>query len=102
MTEYSLHITLTELCRHTGTTETTILECVEYGILEPIGDEQSQWLFSDETLQIIRRAIRLHRDLGLNWAGVALALDLITQRDQLQLDNQALRNRLKRFLIEEE
>jgi len=101
MTEYSLHITLTELCQHAGTTETTIIEFVEHGILEPIGEEQTQWLFNVDTLQITRQAIRLHHDLGLNWAGVALALELISQREQLQLENQNLKQRLQRFLIEE-
>ena len=101
MTEYSLHITLTELCRHTGMPEETIVEFVEHGILEPIGETEGSWVFNVETVQITRRATRLHRDLGVNWAGVALALELLSQREQLQWENQALRQRLQRFLLDE-
>lgn len=101
MTEFSLQISLTELCHHTNTSEATIVEFVEHGILEPIGEEEGSWLFSVETVQLTRRATRLHRDLGINWAGVALALDLLSQRENLQLENQALRQRLQRFLLDD-
>ena len=101
MTEYSIHITLADLCHHTDTPQETIVEFVELGILEPVDQTQTDWIFAVETVQIIRRANRLHQDLGINWAGVALALDLLSQREQLQLENQALRQRLQRFLLDE-
>lgn len=101
MTEYNLHITLTELCHHTDTPVETITEFVEHGILVPEGESQEVWVFGLETVQLTQRALRLHRDLGVNWAGVALALDLLSQREQLQLENQSLKQRLRRFLLDE-
>lgn len=101
MAEYSLHISLTELCEYTNMPVETIVEFVEYGILEPQGRSEETWVFSAETVQITHRAIRLHRDLGMNWAGVALALDLMSEREILRRENEALKNRLRRFLIED-
>ena len=101
MSEYSIYITLTELCLHTDTPAETIVEFVEHGILEPVGESQDAWTFSIETVQITQRALRLHQDLGVNWAGVALALELMTQRENLQRENQRLRQRLQRFLLDE-
>lgn len=101
MTEYSLYINLNELCQYTDTPEATIIEFVEHGILEPQGESEETWVFSVETVRITQQAQRLHRDLGVNWAGVALALELMSQRESLQQENQTLKNRLRRFLLED-
>jgi len=101
MVEFSVEISLSELCRHTDTPEATIVEFVELGILEPVGGSQEVWVFAAETVQVTQRALRLHHDLGINWAGVALALELIAEREQLRTENRHLRQRLQRFLLEE-
>jgi chaperone modulatory protein CbpM len=101
MTDHTIHISLTELCQYTDSSTETILEFVEHGIVEPQGDSQDKWVFSVETVHLTRCAQRLHRDLGVNWAGVALALELMSQREILQQENQSLRNRLRRFLVED-
>ena len=43
-----------------------------------------QWRFTGVSLQKVQRAYRLKRDLGLNTAGVALALDLLDEVHTLQ------------------
>lgn len=44
----------------------------------------------------VQRATRYGSDLGLNWQGIALVLDLLEQRDRLNLENAALLKRLQR------
>ena len=56
-----------------------LLGLVEEGVLEPVGPKQSAWRFSGVSLKRARTARRLHDDLNINLAGVALALDLIEE-----------------------
>lgn len=64
-----------------------VIELVEEGILEPSGKRKGQWQFSAVCLPRAQAAMRLQRDLGINLAGIALALDLL---DEIEL----LRSRL--------
>jgi chaperone modulatory protein CbpM len=57
---------------------------VEEGILEPAGHNPAQWRFSGTSLQKAHIAMRLQRDLEINLAGVALALDLMDEIESLQ------------------
>ncbi len=46
--------------------------------------QQTQWRFSGSALQRARTAMRLQRDLGINLAGVALAMDLLDEIEELR------------------
>jgi len=72
-----------------------IIELVEEGVLEPTGSDYEQWRFSATNLQRARTAMRLQRDLGVNLAGIAVALDLL---DEVE----TLRARLRRFNTEQD
>jgi chaperone modulatory protein CbpM len=88
--EEQLELTLAELCNACSQHAEWVIELVDEGVLEPVGNEQRQWRFSSVSLQRAQTAVRLQRDLGVNLAGVALALDLL---DEIT----TLRNRLGRF-----
>jgi len=77
-------LTLNDLCRACSSSAEWIIELVEEGVLEPVGYQQTQWRFSGNSLQIAHTAMRLQRDLGVNLAGVALALDLLDEINTLQ------------------
>jgi chaperone modulatory protein CbpM len=93
----SVIISTHEISRETGLSIEAIVEVVEHGIVEPEGDAPEYWQFTGTCLCTLQRVSRLQRDLGLNWSGIALVLDLIDQRDQLQAENEALSRRLARF-----
>jgi chaperone modulatory protein CbpM len=57
---------------------------VHEGLLRPAGERPDQWRFSGAQIRRARRAVRLQRDLELNLAGAALALELLDQIDALQ------------------
>jgi chaperone modulatory protein CbpM len=61
-----------------------IVELVEEGILNVAVNEAGEWQFSGEALRRARLALRLHRDLEVNLAGVALALQLMAEIDGLR------------------
>lgn len=77
-------LTLGELCRACGTHADWIICLVEESILEPQGNEIRLWRFSGASLVRARSALRLQRDLGVNLAGIALALDLLEERETLR------------------
>lgn len=81
-------LTLTELTRACSVHAELIIELVEEGVLAPIGREPRSWRFTGAHMRRARVAVRLQRDLGVNLAGAALALQLL---DEVE----ALRSRLR-------
>jgi chaperone modulatory protein CbpM len=77
-------IPLAQLCRVCGLSVEAVAALVDEGILEPEGTRRGRWRFSADSIRRARTAIRLQRDLELNLAGVALALDLLDRVEELQ------------------
>ena len=77
-------LTLEELCQACGAHADWIISLVEESIIEPQGNEIQSWRFSGVSLVKARSALRLERDLGVNLAGIALALDLLEELDSLR------------------
>lgn len=75
-----------------------LVQVIELGIVEPLGDSPEDWRFDNDMLSTLRRAQRLHRQLEVGWPGIALAMQLLDQVEQLQTENQRLRQRLQRFV----
>jgi chaperone modulatory protein CbpM len=77
-------ISLSELCRSCTVEAQTVTTLVSEGILEPRGSEVENWRFSVASLRRVRTVIHLQRDLGVNLAGAALALDLLDRIAELE------------------
>lgn len=77
-------ITLEELCQICGLTDDFIQSLVEHDIVRPHGDITEKWTFSIEQLQRVKTAQRLQRDLEVNFAGIALVLDLLEELHALR------------------
>ena len=80
----SIELSLAELCRACQLPAERIFEFVDEGILEPRGRDPARWRFHSISLRRVRRAQRLKRDLGVNTPGVALALELLEELEQLR------------------
>ena len=76
-------LSLKDLSRICAVDEQHIVEYVEEGVLQVI-EVRSEWHFSGDALRRARLAVRLERDLELNLAGVALAVELIEELEQLR------------------
>ncbi len=74
-----LHLSLIEISEACASRTEWVVELVDEGILEPLGVERDQWRFPGESLFRANTARRLQRDLGMNLAGVALAIDLLEE-----------------------
>ena len=84
--------TLADLCRSCSVPAEVINDMIEYGIIEPRGDTVAHWQFAGGCLWRVTTVVRLQRDLEVNLAGAALALDLIEEvrelRRQLKINQQ--------------
>lgn len=61
-----------------------IVALVDEGILEPVDTGAVELRFSGDSIRRARTALRLQRELEVNLAGVALALDLMEEIQQLR------------------
>lgn len=90
-------MTLKEVCERCFIDAESVIRLVSYGIAEPAGSDYTSWTFTTRGYLRIKKALRLQRDLAINEAGVALAIDLL---DQLQLANREIEH-LRRKLSED-
>lgn len=83
-------LTLADLCGACSVEVESIVALVDEGVLEPSGGEQVQWRFTGVQLRRATVALRLQSELGINPAGVALALQLLDEIELLQSRLRAL------------
>jgi chaperone modulatory protein CbpM len=81
--EESATLTIEDLSRLCAVDERHIVAFVEEGVLEVI-EMSTQWHFRGSALRRARLALRQERDLELNLAGVALALELMDELEHLR------------------
>lgn len=84
-------VSLGQLCRVFDVHADYVIELVEVGVVEPVaGRRPSEWRFPARAIVRMRRALRLRRDLAVEPAGAALALDLIEEVRALRARVRAL------------
>lgn len=82
--EDETRLTLRQLCDACAVRAEYIIELVDEGFIEPSGVEKSHWCFNGISIKRVQKAKRLQHDLGINLAGVALAMELIDEIDFLR------------------
>ncbi len=89
--EESVLLTVKDLSRMCAVDERHIVEYVEEGVLNVVEISAAEWHFTGAALRRARRALRLERDLEINLAGIALALELMEEAERLRRELQARR-----------
>ena len=81
-------LTMDDLCRACVAQADIIIELVSEGVIDtfdtPPNQPPEHWRFTGLHLQRAKVAMRLHRDLGVNFAGAALALELMDEVQALR------------------
>jgi chaperone modulatory protein CbpM len=78
-------LTLGDLCRACAVQTEFVLALLEEGVAQPAeGQQPATWRFSEVQVQRVTVAWRLQRDLGVNPAGAALALQLLDEMETLR------------------
>lgn len=96
--DYTVTFNLDDTCHAIGSEDSLVYAIVEHGIVEPEGDTPQDWIFNLDMICTAKRALRLQRDLHLDWSSIAMVLSLLEERDRLRNDNQKLQAQLQRFL----
>ncbi len=96
--ESSAEFSFIQLCNICHVTPELLRILVDEGVVIAQGERPAQWQFTAASVTRVRRACRLHNDLELDFAGLALALDLMEERDRLRAEVVQLRNHLRRLV----
>ena len=91
--------TLTDVCERTALSREAVKDLVDLGVIRPLAESSRgarEWTFHDRALARLQRASRLRRELELDWAGVAVAMDLMEEIQQLRREVDTLRKQLYR------
>jgi len=86
-----LRFSLREMCRICGVHAEFLVELVQEGIIVPAEEPPAReprgagvWRFDGYAVVRVQRAVRLQQDLGVNLAGIGLALDLLDEIEALR------------------
>ena len=82
-------ISVDELCHHCTVRVEEVIIYVQEGILDPqddavIPEKAETWQFHISSVKRVQTAVHLQRDLGVNLAGAALALELLDRIAELE------------------
>jgi chaperone modulatory protein CbpM len=90
LTLQSADVSIDELCRICAVHTKYVLELIQEGIIEPAaGSAPDTWRFTGLHVRQAKMASRLQRDLGVNLAGAALALQLLDELETLRAQRAA-------------
>lgn len=79
-----VEFSLRDMCELCDVHAEVIIEMVEEGLAEPQGAAPREWRFTGVAVHRVQRALRLQRDLDVNLAGAALALDLLDELERMR------------------
>jgi hypothetical protein len=77
-------IGLESLAGQAGVHPNLVRRLIALGLVEPRGGTRAAPLFRPQDAPALARAVRLRRDLGLNYAGAVLACELLARIEQLE------------------
>jgi len=74
-----------EVCARLGIGDDVLEVCLRWEIIQlPEPDPHGTILFPDHAFDRLQRGLRLHHDLGINWPGVSVALELLERIEELE------------------
>lgn len=82
-------VTAAELAEAVGVGPTLLARLVRLGLVEPLAPGADA--FPASTVGRLRRMLRLHRDLGVNFTGAAIVVDLLERLERLEAELARLR-----------
>jgi chaperone modulatory protein CbpM len=74
-----------EVCAQLGIGDDVLEVCLRWEIIQlPEPDPHGVLLFPLDAFDRLQRGLRLHHDLGINWQGVSVALELLERIEELE------------------
>jgi chaperone modulatory protein CbpM len=79
-------LTLDVVAESVGARRSLIVRLAQQGLIETVESESGESLLPRRAIVQLRCMQRLHRDLGVNFAGAAVILELVGRLEQLNRD----------------
>jgi len=76
-------LTLDVVAETVGAKRSLVIRLAKQGLLETVESETNELLMPRHALMQLRRMQRLRRDLGVNFAGAAVIIELVGRIEQL-------------------
>ncbi len=89
--EETTTISFYEVCHKYNISEELLSEMVEQGLFPNQPSDKDRIALDQKALRRLEAAFRLHKDLGINLPGVALALDLLEEIEKMHKELEILR-----------
>jgi chaperone modulatory protein CbpM len=86
-------LTLEIVAASCGTKRSLVARLAYHGLIETLENEAGEPLIPRRAVMQLRRMQRLRRDLGVNFAGAAVILDLVHRLEQVNRELQAMQER---------
>jgi len=79
-------IGLVETARRSGVHPDLIERFVQLALVEPLNwsDPRREWRFDPDTVGLVRKIMRLRRQLGINYTGIGVVLELLSRIERLE------------------
>ena len=87
-------ILIEQLCSHYHVEISFIESLSEYGLIEIMEVEQTQYVSANQ-LKDIEKMIRLHFELNINMEGIDAIYHLLQKMDRLQYELKSIQNQLR-------
>jgi DNA-binding transcriptional MerR regulator len=95
--EFSSSYTLTDVAYRAGLHPELIDRFIRLGLIEFSGrTHDGELLFDSEVIPLIRRILRLRNQLGVNYAGVGVILELMSRLEALEAQIRELESAAQR------
>lgn len=78
-----------------GTRRSLVVRLAQQGLIETVNNEDDEPLVPRRAVVRIRRMQRLRRDLGVNFAGAAIILDLTRRIEQMNREVAEMQRQLR-------
>lgn len=88
-------LTLDVVAEAVGARRSLVLRLVEHGLIETVNSGVDEPRLPRRVVIQLRRMQRLRRDLGVNYAGAAVILDLVGRIEQLNRELAEMHRRLQ-------
>ncbi len=59
---------------------------VQLGLVDPAGRDESgrEWIFQQDAVALVQKIVRLRNELGINYTGIGVVLELLSRIEQLE------------------
>ena len=74
------------VARRSGVHPDIIVRFVRLGLVEPLHrpDNMAHWRFHEDAVGVVSKILRLRSQLGINYAGIGVVLELLTRIERLE------------------